>query len=90
MTALTFTVQLEDRIEQQVNSVLADLNISKNEAVRVLFEYIAMNRKLPKISPVKEQTSDVHLTDLLMTMPNVAEDSDFERLQDNSSPDIFT
>ena len=43
----TVNVRLDDDLKQQAYQVLADLNISPSEAIRVYFQYIADNRSLP-------------------------------------------
>lgn len=43
----TLNVRLDDNLKQQAYAVLADLNVSPSDAVRLLFQYIADNRSLP-------------------------------------------
>lgn len=43
----TINVRLDNELKQQTYSVLADLNISPSEAIRLYFQYIAENRRLP-------------------------------------------
>lgn len=70
------TIQLDEAIEKKASRVLTDLNISKDEAVRMLFEYIAKHQRVPEASMMNDN-NQIHLTDLLMQMPNVGEDEDF-------------
>ncbi|MBF0785754.1 type II toxin-antitoxin system RelB/DinJ family antitoxin [Muribacter muris] len=43
----TINVRLDNELKQQTYAVLADLNISPSEAIRLYFQYIADNRRLP-------------------------------------------
>ncbi|MGX2968003.1 type II toxin-antitoxin system RelB/DinJ family antitoxin [Ursidibacter sp. B-7004-1] len=43
----TLNVRLDDNLKQQAYAVLADLNISPSEAIRLYFQYITDNRSLP-------------------------------------------
>lgn len=43
----TLNVRLDDNLKQQAYAVLADLNVSPSDAVRLFFQYIADNRSLP-------------------------------------------
>lgn len=43
----TLNVRLDDNLKQQAYAVLADLNISPSEAIRLYFQYITDNRRLP-------------------------------------------
>ncbi|QLB44817.1 type II toxin-antitoxin system RelB/DinJ family antitoxin [Mannheimia pernigra] len=43
----TLNVRLDDKLKQQAYAVLADLNISPSEAIRLYFQYITDNRRLP-------------------------------------------
>ncbi|KAE9534601.1 type II toxin-antitoxin system RelB/DinJ family antitoxin [Ursidibacter arcticus] len=43
----TLNVRLDDNLKQQTYAVLADLNISPSEAIRLYFQYITDNRSLP-------------------------------------------
>lgn len=43
----TLNVRLDDNLKQQAYAVLADLNISPSEAIRLYFQYISDNRSLP-------------------------------------------
>lgn len=83
MTQLT--IELDDVVEQRASRVLANLNISKKEAVTQLFDYIATHKQMP----VTTEKPNLHLTDLLLQMPNVGDDEDFARVQDNTAPKVF-
>lgn len=43
----TLNVRLDDQLKQSTYAVLADLNISPSEAIRLYFQYITDNRRLP-------------------------------------------
>lgn len=43
----TLNVRLDDNLKQQAYAVLADLNISPSEAIRLYFQYITDNHSLP-------------------------------------------
>ncbi|QIW15889.1 bifunctional antitoxin/transcriptional repressor RelB [Pasteurellaceae bacterium RH1A] len=43
----TLNVRLDDKLKQETYAVLADLNISPSEAIRLYFQYITDNRNLP-------------------------------------------
>lgn len=43
----TLNVRLDDELKQSTYAVLADLNISPSEAIRLYFQYISENRSLP-------------------------------------------
>lgn len=43
----TLNVRLDDNLKQQAYAVLADLNITPSEAIRLYFQYITDNRSLP-------------------------------------------
>lgn len=43
----TLNVRLDDNLKQQAYAVLADLNISPSEAIRLYFQYISDHRRLP-------------------------------------------
>lgn len=48
----TLNVRLDDNLKQQTYAVLADLNISPSEAIRLYFQYITEHHRLPVKSTV--------------------------------------
>lgn len=48
----TLNVRLDDDLKQQAYDVLERLNISPSEAIRLYFQYIADNQRLPVKSVV--------------------------------------
>lgn len=43
----TLNVRLDDKLKNEAYAVLDKLNVSPTEAVRLLFQYIAENERLP-------------------------------------------
>lgn len=43
----TLNVRLDDSLKQQTYAILARLNISPSEAIRLYFQYITENQRLP-------------------------------------------
>lgn len=43
----TINVRLDNELKEQTYAVLANLNISPSEAIRLYFQYIAKNHTLP-------------------------------------------
>ncbi len=62
----------------------------KSQQQQMTVEEYIISKIMGDVSMKKEQSSEVHLTDLLTQMPNVGKDSDFYRKQDNFAPEIFS
>lgn len=43
----TINVRLDDQLKAQTYAVLSDLNITPSEAIRLYFQYITDNQRLP-------------------------------------------
>jgi len=47
MSTATINVRLNEELKKSAYSALDELDISPSEAVRLLFEYISINKRLP-------------------------------------------
>lgn len=60
----TLNVRLDDSLKQQTYAILERLNISPSEAIRLYFQYITENKRLP----IKSVTVTDEEDDLLETI----------------------
>ncbi len=57
----TLNVRLDDKLKKEAYIVLEKLNISPTEAVRLLFQYVAENGRMPVKTVTISESEDVLL-----------------------------
>lgn len=64
MNTATINVRLNRELKESAYSALNELNITPSEAVRLCFEYIAHNKKLP-VKEIVVSTEDMDLLEVV-------------------------
>lgn len=64
MTTSTLNVRIDQNIKKTAYKVLEELDVTPTEAIRLYFEYIAQNRKLPIKTLLVSEEEDADLIEI--------------------------
>ncbi len=77
----TLNIRIDDTIKNQACIALDKMNISQSDAVRMLFEYIAIHQRMPiKTMPIDDDADLVALVKNRLANPEPSFEVDLDKL----------
>lgn len=81
MATATLNIRIDDTVKANACAVLDGLNLNQSDAVRMLFEYIALHKKMPiKLAVVDDDSDLIALTKQRLANPEPSFEVDLDTL----------
>lgn len=81
MATTTLNIRIDDTVKANACAVLNSLNLNQSDAVRMLFEYIALHKKMPiKLAVVDDDSDLIALTKQRLANPEPSFEVDLDTL----------